>query len=59
MTKGTFAKASKVVNKPLNVKIDICLCTNKNMIMYTLIMLLHDTVATFQANTHYQRNDTE
>ena len=28
MTKETFAKASKVVDKPLNVKIDIHLCTN-------------------------------
>ena len=37
MTKETFAKASKVVDKPLNVKIDIRLCTNIHTYIYIYI----------------------
>ena len=33
MTKETFAKASKVVDKPLNVIIHICLCINVNILV--------------------------
>ena len=40
MTKETFAKASKVVDKPSNVKIDIRLCTN------------HDTLGSDTVSVH-------
>ena len=40
MTKKTFAKASKVVDKPSNVKIDIRLCTNIHIYMAASVMYL-------------------
>ena len=41
MAKETFVEASKVVDKPSNVKIDIRLCTNVYiMVVKTLEVLL-------------------
>ena len=50
MTKEIFAKASKVVDKPSNVKIDIRLCTIMNVLRCRMLNKNSLTIKKCEAN---------